>query len=228
MLASYLHYVKEKNVAIIDCDTLQHSVSHMRKRDMQTVEKSDEYKQLMMAQWERIRKKAYTIVDSSPAEARNKINELLETNTDLDIILVDLPGSLSSEGVFKTIINMDYVLTPIVADRMVMQSTMAFATAVLDYLKSKPEIPLKDFLFFWNKVDRRASTEVYDAYRKIMERLNLSTLKTVLPESRRFDKELSMQGKLFFRSTLFPPPARMLKGSGIDELSEELCETLKL
>lgn len=220
--------MKEKNVAIIDCDTLQHSVSHMRKRDMQTVEKSDEYKQLMMAQWERIRKKAYTIVDSSPAEARNKINELLETNTDLDIILVDLPGSLSSEGVFKTIINMDYVLTPIVADRMVMQSTMAFATAVLDYLKSKPEIPLKDFLFFWNKVDRRASTEVYDAYRKIMERLNLSTLKTVLPESRRFDKELSMQGKLFFRSTLFPPPARMLKGSGIDELSEELCETLKL
>ncbi|MPN02534.1 hypothetical protein SDC9_149750 [bioreactor metagenome] len=123
---------------------------------------------------------------------------------------------------------MDYVLTPIVADRMVMQSTMAFATAVLDYLKSKPEIPLKDFLFFWNKVDRRASTEVYDAYRKIMERLNLSTLKTVLPESRRFDKELSMQGKLFFRSTLFPPPARMLKGSGIDELSEELCEALKL
>lgn len=228
MLASYLHYVKEKNVAIIDCDTLQHSVSHMRKRDMQTVEKSDEYKQLMMTQWERIRKKAYTIVDSSPAEARNKINELLEANTELDIILVDLPGSLSSEGVFKTIINMDYVLTPIVADRMVMQSTMAFATAVLDYLKSKPEIPLKDFLFFWNKVDRRASTEVYDAYRKIMERLNLSTLKTVLPESRRFDKELSMQGKLFFRSTLFPPPARMLKGSGIDELSEELCETLKL
>lgn len=228
MLASYLHYVKEKNVAIIDCDTLQHSVSHMRKRDMQTVEKSDEYKQLMMTQWERIRKKAYTIVDSSPAEARNKINELLEANTELDIILVDLPGSLSSEGVFKTIINMDYVLTPIVADRMVMQSTMAFATAVLDYLKSKPEIPLKDFLFFWNKVDRRASTEVYNAYRKIMERLNLSTLKTVLPESRRFDKELSMQGKLFFRSTLFPPPARMLKGSGIDELSEELCETLKL
>lgn len=220
--------MKEKNVAIIDCDTLQHSVSHMRKRDMQTVEKSDEYKQLMMTQWERIRKKAYTIVDSSPAEARNKINELLEANTELDIILVDLPGSLSSEGVFKTIINMDYVLTPIVADRMVMQSTMVFATAVLDYLKSKPEIPLKDFLFFWNKVDRRASTEVYDAYRKIMERLNLSTLKTVLPESRRFDKELSMQGKLFFRSTLFPPPARMLKGSGIDELSEELCETLKL
>ena len=48
LLAGYLHCVKEKNVAIVDCDTLQHSVSHMRNRDIQTVEKTDEYKQLMM------------------------------------------------------------------------------------------------------------------------------------------------------------------------------------
>lgn len=227
LLASYLYYVKEKNVAVVDCDTLQHSISHMRKRDMQTVEKTDEYKQLMMLQWERVHKKAYTVVESSPAEARSKINELLRDSPELDIILVDLPGSLSSEGVFKTIINMDYVLTPIVADRMIMQSTMSFATAVLDYLKGKPGIPLKGFYFFWNKVDRRASTEVYDAYKKIMERLKLKVLKTVLPETRRFDKELSMKGKPFFRSTLFPPPAKMLKGSRIDELAEEICETLK-
>lgn len=228
LLASYLHYVKRKNVAVVDCDTLQHSVSHMRKRDIQTVEKTDEYKQLMMVQWEKVEKKAYTIVDSTPAEARTKIGELLEVNPNLDIILVDLPGSLSSEGVFKTIINMDYVLTPIVADRIVMQSTMSFATAVLDYLKGKPEIPLKNFFFFWNKVDKRASTEVYDAYKKIMERLNLKVFKTVLPESRRFDKELSMKGKPFFRSTLFPPPQKLLKGSFIPELVEELCETIKL
>ena len=107
VLAGYLHYVKEKNVAIVDCNTLQHSVSHMWTRDMQTVKKTDECKQLMMVQWEHIKKKAYTVVDSSPSEARNKINELLEANPELDIILVDLPGSLSSEGVFKTITNMD-------------------------------------------------------------------------------------------------------------------------
>ncbi|MCD7900229.1 MAG: hypothetical protein LUH22_10255 [Bacteroides sp.] len=94
-------------------------------------------------------------------------------------------------------------------------------------MEGKSGIPLKDFYFFWNKVDRRASTEVYDAYRKIMDRLNLKVFKTVLPESRRFDKELSLKGKPFFRSTLFPPPAKMLKGSYIDELAEELCETLK-
>ncbi|MDR1503763.1 MAG: ParA family protein [Prevotella sp.] len=228
LLAGYLHYVKGINVAVVDCDTLQHSISHMRGRDMQTVEKTDEYKQLMMTQWENIRKKAYAVVDSTPADARDKIGELLEADPGLDIILVDLPGSLSSDGVFKTIINMDYVLTPVVADRIVMQSTMSFATAVLDYLKGKSGIPLKDFLFFWNRVDRRASTEVYDAYRKIMERLNLKVMKTVLPESRRFDKELSVKGKPFFRSTLFPPPQKLLKGSCIDELADELCEIIKI
>jgi len=95
LLAGYLHYVKGKNVAVVDCDTLQHSISHMRNRDMQTVDKTDEYKQLMMVQWDKIKKKAYTVVESSPAEARNKIGELLEANPNLDIILVDLPGSLS-------------------------------------------------------------------------------------------------------------------------------------
>ena len=231
LLASYLHYVKGKNVAIVDCDSLQHSVSHMRKRDIQTVEKTERYKQMMMSQWESIRKKAYPVIESTPAEVRTKIDELLDTDMALDVILVDLPGSLSSDGVFKTVINMDYVLVPLVADRMIMQSTLSFATAVLDYLKGRKdrdEIPLKDFYFFWNKVDKRVSTEVYDAYRHIMERLRLKVLHTVLPESRRFDKELSMKEKPFFRCTLFPPPAKMLKGSCIDELADELCEKLKL
>jgi len=227
LLAGYLHYVMNKNIAVVDCDTLQHSISHMRKRDMQTVEKTDTYKQLMMTQWEKIQKKAYPVLESSPSDARSKINLLLEADPTLDIILIDLPGSLSSEGVFKTIINMDYVLTPIIADRIIMQSTMSFATAVMDYVKGKDNIPLKNFYFFWNKVDKRASTEVYDAYKMILERLHLKVMKTVLPESRRFDKELSLKGKPFFRSTLFPPPTRLLKGSRIDDLAMELCEILK-
>lgn len=33
LVASYLHYVKDCNVAIIDCDYPQYSVSDLRKRD---------------------------------------------------------------------------------------------------------------------------------------------------------------------------------------------------
>ncbi len=227
-LASYLYYTMGKNLMVLDCDSFQHSLVNMRRRDMTAVERSDEYKQLIVSQFERTGRKAYPIIEAAAEKAPDIISGILKENPDYDVILVDLPGSISSKGILRTIINMDYVLTPIVADRMVMQSTLNFASAVLDYCKAHPGLPLKEFLFFWNKVDRRASTEVYDAYAKILERLELHVLDTVIPESRRFDKELSLVGKLFFRSTLFPPPQKLLRGSNIDVLAEEICKLINI
>lgn len=229
LLASYLCYEKGVNLAVIDCDTHQLSLSRMRERDMQTVEKSDYYKQLLISQYERIQRKAYPIVESSPSQARDKVEELLQQSSGLDLVLVDLPGSVAEEGVFSTIINMDYILTPIVADRMVMQSALTFATAVLDFKKNKSEILMRDLFFVWNKVDRRVSTEVFDTYSRIIDKLKLNVLETVLSESKRFDKELSIGGgRNYFRCTLLPPPAKMLKGSNIDLLADELCKRLNL
>lgn len=229
LLASYLYYEKGYNLAVVDCDTLQHSLVSMRKRDMQTVEKSDYYKHLIISQYDRLQKKSYPIIESSTEQARESIERLLEFSADLDIILIDLPGNVISKGVFSTVINMDYVLTPIVADRMVMQSTLLFATSVLDYIKGRKDIPLKNFFFLWNKIDRRVNPEIYDAYNSVMEKLNLKVLETVIPESKRFDKELSISGnRVFFRSTLLPPPAKLLDGSNIDMLAGELCKLLKL
>ena len=37
LAASYLHYVKGLNVAVVDCDYPQHSIAEMRKRDLKTV-----------------------------------------------------------------------------------------------------------------------------------------------------------------------------------------------
>lgn len=48
LLASYFHYVKKLNVAVVDCDSPQHSLSRMRERDKQTVSRSDYFKQLVI------------------------------------------------------------------------------------------------------------------------------------------------------------------------------------
>lgn len=37
VLASYLHYEKDLNVAIIDCDSPQHSLVRMRERDKKAI-----------------------------------------------------------------------------------------------------------------------------------------------------------------------------------------------
>ena len=42
--ASYLHYVKGFNVAVIDCNYPQHSITEMRERDVQQVTSNPHYK----------------------------------------------------------------------------------------------------------------------------------------------------------------------------------------
>ena len=118
MLAGYYHYLKGLNVAVIDCDYPQYSLVRMKERDMRTVENSDYFKQLLKSQYERIRKKAYTIVGSKAENARDAAEKLMN-NGNYDLIIVDLPGTVNSSGVINTIVNMDYVITPIIPDRIV-------------------------------------------------------------------------------------------------------------
>ena len=170
-------------------------------------------------------------VAAVPPQSRVGVPErlwLMAAGGDYDLIIVDLPGTVNSRGVLNTIVNMDYVLTPIVPDRIVMQSSLSFSTTVLDYIREMKDIPLKEFFFFWTKKDARASTEVFDAYCAIMHKLELNVLDTIVPETNRYEKELSLLNKSFFRCTLFPPPTKLMKGSGLAELAEELFVKLKL
>lgn len=227
LLAGYYHYLKGLNVAVVDCDYPQYSLIRLKERDMRTVENSEYFKQQMINQWNRIQKKAYPIVGAEAEKARDAADKLAKEG-DYDLIIVDLPGTVNSRGVFNTIVNMDYVITPIAPDRIVMQSSLAFSTTVIDYSKERKDVPIKDFLFFWNKKDGRASTEVFDTYNLIMKKMELTVLDTVVPHTNRYDKELSLLTKNFFRCTLMPPPAKALKGSGLAELAEELIVKLNL
>ena len=113
LLASYFHYVENLNVAVIDCDSPQHSLVRMRERDKKAIDRSDHYKQQMMAQWERIKKKAYPIIGVRAEKAREAADELVKNSEHpIDLVLVDLPGTVDAQGVFRTIVNMDYVITP--------------------------------------------------------------------------------------------------------------------
>ena len=71
LVASYLYYLKEYNVAVVDCDYPQHSISAMRKRDAEQVNGDEYYKQLAFHQFKTLGKKAYPVLCSSPDEATN-------------------------------------------------------------------------------------------------------------------------------------------------------------
>lgn len=219
VLASYFNYVKGLNVAVVDCDYPQFSLDKLRGRDLKNLEKSEYHQRLFCRQFENSTRKAYPIVTSTPEEAA-KIPGRLEG--DYDLIFFDLPGTVNSRGVFESVMNMDFIFTPIVKDRMVMQSSLSFVSTVQDFIGQHPNAPLKDIRLFWNRMDSRTSKELFVMYNTIISRMGLKVFDTVLPDLERFNKEMTPLSRQHFRCTLLPPSEILLKDSRLEAFAQEM------
>jgi cellulose biosynthesis protein BcsQ len=226
LAASYLHYVKGYNVAVVDCDYPQFSIADMRKRDVEQVMKDNHYKRMAHIQFTNIGKNAWQVEECSSVDAIGRA-EQLQTEGELDFIFFDLPGTMNAAGVVKTLACMDYIFVPVSADRVVLESTLQFATTIHDNLITTGKTNIKGLSLVWNMVDGREKSDLYHAYDHAIEELGLEVMKTVLPDSKRFRRELTGLHKPVFRSTLFPVDKSLLKGSNIEELVTELCQTVK-
>lgn len=228
LLASYFHYLTDRRVLVVDCDYPQHSLRGIRDREMQLIDKSTIHKSMVVSQYERIQKRIYPILTSPPEKAHESVTDFLAESEDLyDVVIFDLPGTVNSSGVLKSIVNMDYIFTPICADKMVMQSSLSFVTTIQDFQQNK-EYPLKNIYVFWNMVDKRVSGDVQNVYTTIMNHLNVNILQTQIPSTTRYSKEMTLSTKPFFRSTIFPPSLRLISGTNLDVLINEICEMIKL
>lgn len=75
---------------------------------------------------------------------------LAEEGVKPDIVFFDMPGTLKSNGVVKTLSQMDYIFAPMSADRFVVESTLQFAVMFRDNLmttgqaENKRAIPVLD------------------------------------------------------------------------------------
>jgi len=226
LAASYLHYVKGYNVAVVDCDYPQFSIADMRSRDVEQVMNDLHYKRMAHTLFTQIGKSAYPVVECSSVDAVVKAEEL-KNEEELDIIFFDLPGTMNVAGVIKTLAHMDYIFVPISADRVVLESTLQFATTLHDNLITTGKANIKGLWLIWNMVDGRERTELYHAYDGAIAELGLQVMQTVIPDSKRFRREMNAGHKPVFRSTLFPTDKTLLKGSNIEELVDEIIETVK-
>ena len=89
LVASYLHYVKGYNVAVVDCDFPQYSIHDMRKRDMKAVMEDGHYKVLAYEQLKRLKKNPYPIRCSRAEDAIRTAENLVEAQPDLDFVFFD-------------------------------------------------------------------------------------------------------------------------------------------
>lgn len=145
LMASYLYYARGYDVAVVDCDYPQFSIKDMRDRDMANIERNPNFLKLAHEQFRRIGKRAYPIAECRPADALETVKPFLEQESPPDFIFFDLAGTMDNIGVINTIATMDYVFCPIVADEVVLQSSVMFASRLNDTVISVGKSNIKDF-----------------------------------------------------------------------------------
>ena len=223
LAANYLHNVKGYNVAVIDCDDPQHSIHGLRERETKLIDESLYFKALACDHFRKVRKNAYPVIKSNSQDALDDADRMLVSEeVKPDIVFFDMPGTLRSDGVVKTLSQMDYIFTPMSADRFVVESTLQFAAMFRDNLMTTGQAKTKGLHLFWTMVDGREKNGLYDLYEDVIAEMGLSVLSTRLPDSKKFRRDLSEERKGVFRSTIFPMDTSLLKGSGIREGSRKV------
>ena len=229
LLSSILHYRMGYNVMVMDCDFPQHSISKMRERDKKNVMGNELHKRMVINQFQTINKKGYPIIRTKPSDALEKAAELVETSVvKPDVIFFDLPGTANTEGVLTTLKAMDLLLLPMTADRLVVESTLSFAQAFISLPETESANSQQVMWLYWNQVDGREKTSLYESYEYVIKKLGLSMMESRLSDSKRFRKESDYIGKYVFRSTLLPAHPRLMKSAGLDLFVDEFIKISNL
>lgn len=227
LLASYLHYVKGYNVAVVDCDYPQHSVMDIRSREQKLISENEHFRTVALNHFKSLGKCAYPIIECDPTEAVEAAQKLVEAeDVKPDIVLFDMPGSVRSSGVLNTLSQMDYIFTPISADRLVVESAIQFVSMFNENLITTGLAKTKEIMLYWTMVDKREKSDLYEVFAKVFEQMGISVLQTILPDSKRFRRDLSEHRKTIFRSTIFPIERSLRRGSAIPEFSDEICKII--
>lgn len=227
LTASYLYYVRGLKVLVVDCDYPQYSIKEMRDRDVEILKINAVFMKNFQEQRQRLRCDPYPILIARPEDALGRVRAIVEAGHEFDLVLFDLPGTINNPGVAKTVSLMDYIFCPVAADKLILESSLAFALKVRDEIMTVNGCSVKDMYMLWNLVDARERTDLYDKYEEVFEEQMLQTLKTRLPDAKKYRREGSKDAsRAVFRSTLLPPDRNLLKGSRLVELLDEILSII--
>ena len=226
-MASYLYYCMGLKIIVVDCDYPQYSINDMREREKMLLELSPSFKKTFSDTLLRTKLKPFPVLVCPPEEAMKKVRDLIEEGEDVDIVFFDLPGTVNNRGVVNVVNGMEMVVVPIAADNVVLESSLAFALKLQEWLTTGRS-QIKGLYMLWNMMDAREKTDLYDRYEKLFEELGLATLRTKVPDTKKYRREGSETlERAVLRSTVMPPDKTLLKGTRLTELADEILKILK-
>jgi len=130
LMASYLYYVRGLKVLVVDCDYPQYSIKEMRDRDVEILKINKTFLRNFNELRRRTQCDPYPILIAKPEDALARVQARIEAGHEYDIVLFDLPGTINNPGVAKTVSLMDYLFCPVAADKLILESSLAFAMKV--------------------------------------------------------------------------------------------------
>jgi cellulose biosynthesis protein BcsQ len=229
LAASTLHYRLGYNVAVFDADFPQYSLMKMKNRDLAMVMENEVLKRMAYTQFTTINKKSYPIMQHKAEGVLEAADDFLQSSTiPIDVIFFDLPGTVNTPGILKALAGMHHIFTPITADRVVMESTLIFTQLMRDVIMKKGETSIETINLFWNQVDGRERSPLYEIYNKLINELGFSLMQSHIKNSTRFRKESELGTKSVFRSTLMPPDKRLMKACHLDQFMTEFLNIVQL
>lgn len=157
LVAGYLHYRLGCPLAVIDCDFPQYSLYEMRERDSRAVLENEYLKRAAYEQMRQPGRAAYPVRKCRVEQAPDTARELAAEGC-YDLLFFDLPGTVNSAGILRTIAQMDYIFAPVSADKAVLESTLSFLDVLQRMMLGKETSRLKGLYLFWNQVDKRETS----------------------------------------------------------------------
>ena len=186
-------------------------------------------KKIAHKQFTSINKKAYPVFQSKTDTVLEELEGYVANSAlSPDVIFLDLPGTVNTAGILSTLANVHHIFSPITADRVVLESTLSFTDVLTNVLMKKKHTEIKSIHLFWNQVDGRERTLLYENYEKVIKDLGLQLMKTSITDSKRFRKEGEAVAKTVFRSTLLPADPKLMSLCRLDQFMEEFLNIVKL
>ena len=229
LVASYLYYLEGVEVAVVDCDSTQHSIKVYRDHDLMVTTENPALKRALHRFYQQFKKPAYEILLTSPKDALAVVENFMAKGNNPKVVFFDITGTINSPDIVTLIANMDYIFVPITTETGEMASSLAFANHVHNRMITTGKTTIKEMHLVWNKINSREKSNLCEVIDNYMNQLGLDSLSTVLVKSNKFEKDGRQVGNSgMFRSTMLPPDKRMMRGSNLEELVAEIRGIIKV
>lgn len=228
LVASYLHYVLGKRVLALDCDPRQHSMAEYREKDKLLIRENPTIKRRFTRFMESFGGQPYGIVKCSPSDALDIARREINAGETPEYVFFDITGTVNDLDLVTLLAAMDYLFVPITPETGDLKSSIGFAHNVKEQMLFQPGVHVKGLYFVWNKVQPKDRNNLCRIINRYVATLCIESLDTILPLSVRYTKDGDTSGRGgLFRSTFMPPDRKLLPGSGLPELVDEILATIE-